>query len=661
MRVLEKLKNGCIQSDWASFVNELTQILRFWLLGVTALFIYRVVFIGSFANEISNWPTWSSMLKLFYTGFRFDSMVVSYFCVVPFAALLVLAPWGKCYWVAQIRRVVECLFVVATVLICLVALNYYVEFQNLFDNNLFLGLLEEDLGTVFEMICAYKNPVLYVLLGVLLIFVGLKVLFVPWSEGGLYRWLLRVPHQGARGVVVLLAVYVMVAGLRGSFGKDLIKVRNSAVTADLFLNKAVLNPYKALNVAYKDYKEATRLGDCNPHLNERMNGFMAGNQVKEYLIKQAPGAQIAKPKQIFLVIMESYDAWALQEKYRPLHVADELAEIADKGMTFMNFLPAYNATIYAFNAIVGGIPHFGVNVSQVGKQDKEYVCSIFDTFERLGYITNFFYGGYLSWQNIDRFSDYLGCDHMYSAADIGEEMTNCWGVDDEFLFDFVLDQVEEEAYSLNVILTTSYHPPFEIDVYAKGFPYHSVEDLPEEVRGYYDEQTMPLNELGHRWYGDYAIGQFMQRAEELYPEALYAFTGDHFARKFINRTPNLYEQSAVPFVLYGSGVPAQQLDTPGSHIDICPTLVDLIAPKDFTYYSFGSSMLNPVKSFAMGYNKLITRSSIYVEGAAAQIQKMDLDSEEIEVIEHTPFEENYQWTLGLAWQYIAKGNKIAHR
>ena len=72
-------------------------------------------------------------------------------------------------------------------------------------------------------------------------------------------------------------------------------------------------------------------------------------------------------------------------------------------------------------------------------------------------------------------------------------------------------------------------------------------------------------------------------------------------------------------------------------------------------------MLNPVKSFAMGYNKLITRSSIYVEGAAAQIQKMDLDSEEIEVIEHTPFEENYQWTLGLAWQYIAKGNKIAHR
>ena len=41
---------------------------------------------------------------------------------------------------------------------------------------------------------------------------------------------------------------------------------------------------------------------------------------------------------------------------------------------------------------------------------------------------------------------------------------------DEQLFDFVLRTVKDETPSFNVILTASNHPPFDLDVWAKGFP-----------------------------------------------------------------------------------------------------------------------------------------------------------------------------------------------
>ena len=647
-----------MQNRWEQFLFELEQIFRFWLIGVLSLGLYRVVFIGSFWREVEIAPSIKSVFELFFMGFRFDSMVVGYFILFPFASLLLLAYWAKFNWVRRIRRFFECLFVVLTAAICVIAVNYYTEFSSTFDNNLLLGLFEEDLVSIFDMIYTYKNPVLNLLVFVLLLVVGWLVFNRFLRRFGLVRWLKDMKLLTGRATVVFVSVFLLLACLRGTFGLDSIKVRNSAVTPDLFLNMSVLNPYKALDVAYKDYKEANKLGAVNPFLNERVDKLWGKPSVEEYLQRKAKGAQINKPKQVFLIIMESYDAWSLLDKYRPFGVSDNLVRIADQGTTFMNFLPAYNATIYAYNALAGGIPYFGVNVSQLNKLSEEYACSIFENMEHLGYKTNFFYGGYLSWQKIDSFSEYLGCDRAYSATDIGKNLVNGWGVEDEDLFDFILEKVNPEEYTFNVVLTTSYHPPFNIDVYAKGYPYHTKDDIPVAVRDYLDEDVMSVLELGHRWYGDYAIGQFMNKAEQVYPEALYAFTGDHFARKFINHKPNLYEESAVPFILYGKGIPAQQLSTPGSHIDIAPTLVELIAPAGFEYHSFGSSMLDDSKPFGLGFNKLITPEYIYVEGADFKLDRMELASGKEEEVKQVPFYEGYSLTLALAWHYVAKGNKI---
>jgi hypothetical protein len=55
---------------------------------------------------------------------------------------------------------------------------------------------------------------------------------------------------------------------------------------------------------------------------------------------KAKGAKIEKPKQIFLVVMESYDSWPLMDKYKDFHLADNLKDIASRGTHFYNFLPS---------------------------------------------------------------------------------------------------------------------------------------------------------------------------------------------------------------------------------------------------------------------------------------------------------------------------------
>ena len=105
---------------------------------------------------------------------------------------------------------------------------------------------------------------------------------------------------------------------------------------------------------------------------------------------------------------------------------------------------------------------------------------------------------------------------------------------------------------------------------------------------------MTLKMLGHLWYADRSIGEFVRQAERTFELPLFAFTGDHYGRKFINTHPGSFERSAVPFILYGKDVLGnveRPKEAAGSHIDIAPTLIEMTAPRGFSYYALGSNIL----------------------------------------------------------------------
>lgn len=233
---------------------------------------------------------------------------------------------------------------------------------------------------------------------------------------------------------------------------------------------------------------------------------------------------------------------------------------------------------------------------------------------------------------------------------------NEWGVDDGELFDFVLKKVSDDEPSLNVILSTTYHPPYDIDVYEKGFP---LREVPEDIKPLYDEDSVALDVLGHLWYSDMALGLFIREAEEKLKLPVFAVTGDHSGRKFINPKPDFFESSAVPLVLYGKGV-LRGVTLPegvaGSHMDIPATLVELAAPEGFEYYSMGKNLLEPRDYFlGIAANKIIGKNFITDMSEFYEVPGKNLPDQ---LPDLGQLKTLHNFMQGISWWRVMRGTEI---
>src|SRR5205814_9932384 len=154
-----------------------------------------------------------------------------------------------------------------------------------------------------------------------------------------------------------------------------------------------------------------------------------------------------------------------------------------------------------------------------------------------------------------------------------------WGVDDEHLFQFVTEHTGAEP-TFDLIMTTSYHPPYAVDLKPKGFDAERLKSDPLGAR----LSAEQVRVLGHLWYSDKCVGDFVSEVETQLQAPLFAMTGDHYSRKqYVSARPihTLYEQLAVPLVLYGPKALSPSKATgpiAGSDLDLLPTLIDLAAP-----------------------------------------------------------------------------------
>jgi phosphoglycerol transferase MdoB-like AlkP superfamily enzyme len=593
---------------WIRFIIQFQKDLKLWLFCVLSLFFFRVTLILVFRERIGTDAQLRDVLAAVVYGLRYDSMVASYTVLLPFLLSLCCHFLDVQTLAARVRTTTGVLFLIFSSTLFVVTFGYFREFNNQFNHFLF-GFLYDDTSAILLTIWKEYHPLRnFSLMFLLLIpvfaikkrFLSKKTVF----EETLLRF--RIPPF-LRISITLLTLVILVCGMRGSLGRRPAQRKDAGVIKDEFLNKTILNPYMSLRYAVKDHRElsdtkglAFFLPDENvdaaaKYLFERKESFP---DLSIYMRKVAKGTVNKPAKHIFLVVMESYDAWPLLEKYRSLELTRGLTDLARRGLAIRSFLPASSGTMTSLAPIPTGLADAGLHTSLQKSATKPYRSSIAETFTRLGYKTRFFYGGKLKWQRIDEFTKGQGFNEIYGASHMGEVFSgNEWGVDDEYLFDFVAKKVRDSEKSFNLIMTTTYHPPYDIDVYAKGYP---VKEIPEDLEDVYDRNTIDLETLGHLWYADKAVADFVKIMEARLTAPLFAMTGDHYGRKFINSQPDFFERSAVPFVLYGKEV-LKGISLPdgvaGSHIDIGPTLIELVAPKSFPYYSLGHNLLEQRKPF----------------------------------------------------------------
>src|SRR5574337_303793 len=466
--------------NWNRFREEFRKDLKQWLFFMLTLSFFRAVFIIYFRTKIDPASSAADIAKALMNGTRFDAMAATYFILFPLVLSILCGLLDFLPFLPGLKRIYDLLFVVLTTILSIVTLVYFGEYNDQFNHfvfNLYYDDTRAILSTIWSGYHVIPNLLAIALLSLLLVkanslFLNSKIL-APGSSPRPLPVTLRI-------LAVLFAFVLLLAGARGSWGHRPAKIEDAAVTRDVFLNKAVLNPYSALMYAYGEHLRVNYVmaglkfwrpdQDVRKAAQELLHDRRSFGDLDRYTTRNAPGHRNPQPKQIFLVVMESYDAWPLMAQYASLGLTPELGAIASKGIHIRNFLPASDGTATSLTALVSGLADANVITNYQPSSRSPYPSSIAESFKRLGYRTRFFYGGYLSWQKIGDFMKGQGFDEVYGAAHIGSWAAhNEWGVEDEVLVDFIVRTVDQAASrpSLNVIMTTSYHPPYELDVHGK--------------------------------------------------------------------------------------------------------------------------------------------------------------------------------------------------
>jgi len=584
---------------WSQWLEHLERDVRLWLVLVGALSGFRLCFILSFRAQIASTTPMIAALGASLNGLRYDMMVASYL-VLPSMLLAVYATLTRRPSIAERFRYLSVWAAMTLVsLASAVFVGYFREYGEPFGPRIF-GLVLDDTRAIGMTVWKSYQPVksLAVVLAATWISSRLTLRLVS-ARTPLSECLAQKSRGGiSRSLIVALLLIASIGAVRGSLGRRPAQLKDAAVTGDVFLDKAVLNPLTSLRYAISQELEMRSASGLSRFLADRdirgaATRFLGASEGPDdldgYLLRFAPGTT-RPPRHIFLIVGEGLSAWPMFQVYAPLGLARGLRKLASEGIELPWFLPSSYGTIESLSVLMTGLAEAEVHTNYQERSRSPYPSSLAATFSTLGYRTRFFYGGYLSWQRIGDFARNQGFDEIYGGSAMGSWVrSNEWGVDDEFLFDFILSRLDDDLPSFNLIMTTSLHPPYDVDTQSKGF----VPPPPEDLGA---APTRDLGFMGHYWYADQCITAFVRAAHARLPAALFAVTGDHPSRIGGGLSQNLLTSRTVPLILFGPEVLANARtppDTRGSHMDIGPTLIELSAPARFAYHSLGSSLLDP--------------------------------------------------------------------
>jgi len=535
---------------------------------------------------------------------------------VPSGLMRLVSPeWGR-----RLELVLSGAVLTVSSVLFIASFPYYRQFHSRFNQLVFNAGNDDMYALLVSLVQEFNLPVR--LAGALLLaFVLWRLLqmLLEWRhEKPSFRRRESSGEKYLKALAWTAALYILgrLIVFGGSWGwETALEWENVGVTNDSFMNEAVLDDYQAI---YRGYRMNNRLLACNG-LNftaaqiQGLAAELSGREgsscnLEDYLRRQAQGAQLVKPQQIFLIISESYANWPLLDKYRDLHIADGMKELiaAPDSDYCGTMLPNGGSTISALTGVTTGLADANLYLTTMPESFAgPYLTALAPQLQRLGYTANFWYAGPASWERIGSFTQAQGFQHFYGRGDMPDSAGgSVWGCDDEYLYAELLKRLPAEQASFNVILNVSNHSPYNVDVEAKGF---NAALLPEVIR----EDEGLLRELGHYWYADRELASFVKKLKEQYPGCLILIVGDHADRYNIDKTPSMYERYAVPFIVTGQGVHKGTLlpDSAGSQIDIGPTIMELVAPKGFEYYAIGSSLTRSSRQ-GVNYGFWITRDYI---------------------------------------------------
>lgn len=597
-------------------------------------------------------------------GLRFDLLVATWLATPILGMWLVgsihptwrfrMLRWNE-YWIAGSA--------VMIVAVSLLNFGFFCEYRDQF-NVWVLGLVNDDACAVGATVLAEYHWGRY-----LLAFAGISTLVVWGLSPVLRRLTARYgDYSGRRAAMISLAAVVLCAplGYRGGLGRRPPQLKDVAVCSTDAANRLVLNPVFALKHVLIDRWAVSNSGRPPAFVGDiRQQTVLAFGQrgataarVSDLITVRNEAGLVpsSPPRRVYYLVLESYDRWPMLPKYAGLGLCESLKALEREGATAPNFISGDSGTMPSLSAIMSGIPPVDVAQNYRPRGSVALPTAIAPIFKKLGYRTRFAYCGYGSWQRVADYAKAQGFEEIVLGSDVAcdPEERGEWGVPDGRLYDHLakLDRQDPRPV-FTLVMSASYHPPYAHNLEKLGCTEAS---LPPALAPTYDG-VHSMRVFSHLKYADVVLGKFIRETHAACPDSLFAVTGDHWSRKFLNKAPELDERRQVPFVLYGPRyVPAGTQLPHGAHVDIAPTLIRLCAAEGFSYQTFGTDLLSSAARI---------RQESYGNGTVAHVLGgFDLDSADISY--GLPPESGaapaavarIQARRALAWWYFERGDTL---
>lgn len=628
-----------------AFWAGLQQDIKLVLLAPAACALFRLAFIlvyGPKKSPVGEWRKWFTCFRYgFWWGMDFNAYVYLYLLV--FVSLP--AAFIPAYYAVgdTVRLIGVTVYLVVLYTAFMGKMIFYYHFHDTFNPTMKLGVNADKMN--FVDIFFNQNYGAWILLGYI------PYTWLSWQVGSCLLRLPNLPYlslsspwlQYGLNTIVFLASILFFYWLR--YGGTLRHRQKPEwdevppiVKNDMFMGKATVDDLIAFELACKStvseallHTDAESLEVLRPVLSSPQ---MFSENLWAPFQHQTKGARIRKPKHIFFLLGESHGQAPFDAPYEYLNLMEASRRYRSQAHTVAidNFLPAGMISQPALTSLLAGVYDAGMELNE----NKAFwygniPISLPLQLKKLGYRTEFWYGGGLNWGSLEHFVPAIGFDAWHGGPDFcpkGSPKT--WlGVYDHIFLEQaakLIQQEDTEQPVFHFLYTTSNHGPYNMPYAEYGFSAEKV--MPAAPEALLKHGKM-MKQMAGIWYADQALIKFVEKMQTVYPDSLFVVTGDHttglipFQCGVVGRTePNLRERVLTSFAISHPELTADMLaeNTIGGHMNIMPTLFELIAPAGFTYYSIAEPLTEPIHRVVTPYCWLThDRIGDYRDGLSQQL------------------------------------------
>ncbi|WP_104761559.1 LTA synthase family protein [Helicobacter cetorum] len=603
----------------------------------------RIVFIlytGYYKQAIEN-ATLSDIIKVVLDGGKYDNRVVAAMAII----FMIVGLFGLLNAKLQNKMLnfFAC-FCVAVILFFNIAnVVYYGIYGNVFDEIL-LEVLFEDKLTLLSMGLSGEYPIIssfiiFIILSILISLTYLrlqKTLFIkPISWYSSLSCNQTKPLKTFILFILFSLTQMLYINAQFSFVGASLDFHLEPVR-DPFLRKITPGAFRSFYLVVRNYRRSHNL-----KLSDFTKAPLIEVVQKYFNIQKAPPYNLydlltqtshntpnQKIEHVFYIISESLSSWHFDKKFDSLGLTSALQNLAksEHGFLLPTFIESARRTVKSLDVQITGLPLINDNnLVNSGVILPSFPMAIGNQMKALGFKNNFYYAGSGIWNKLDSFTKKQGFDALYFNTHLLEYAKNKpypkpiesnWGVHDNILFDYIIDNTNPNEKTFSMIMTLSNHVTRNVNLKAFNVPTEKIENFVKQTPK--TENLPDANFLGHIYWYDKVVVDFIKKASQKFPNSLFIITGDHFDRSYEYAKNDLYITKSVPLILYAPTLKPKMISEVGSHLDIAPTIMELVAPKDFKFVSFGKPLFsnnisNPPNhpNYALGFEAIATSRYFY--------------------------------------------------